>query len=137
MVKKCNRCEIEKPVSEFYVDKRVRKGGYTSYCKPCNMDKQKDDFIRKYGSYEVGVRARWLKHKYDITLEEYDEMLERQEGQCKVCKEIPTKYLTVDHCHETGRIRGLLCRSCNLALGFLQDSPTRIHNLLLYLEGKL
>lgn len=63
-------------------------------------------------------RRAHLKHRYGITVEQYDEMLAAQGGHCALCPWEPSdgKVLAVDHDHETGRVRGLLCRGCNLAL---------------------
>lgn len=72
-------------------------------------------------------RERQLKHRYGITVEKYEEMLEGQNGQCAVCGATEsirnTGYmLHVDHNHITGKVRGLLCTTCNKALGFLESS---------------
>ncbi len=77
------------------------------------------------GSYEH-KRSAYLRHAYGITLEDYNSMFTKQEGKCAICKihqiEL-NKSLCVDHCHSTGKIRGLLCHNCNHAIGKLQDSP--------------
>lgn len=66
-----------------------------------------------------------LSHKFGITPEEYLQLLSRQDGRCAICKKLPTegrwKTLCVDHDHETGKVRALLCRGCNSALGWLND----------------
>jgi len=69
-------------------------------------------------------RMKHLKHVYNITLAEYDQMLEAQSGVCKICGGINAdgRRLTVDHDHETGKIRGLLCSQCNAGLGFFKDN---------------
>ena len=70
-------------------------------------------------------RANNLWTRYRITLEDYDMMLEDQNYQCAVCSDPAKvgKHLCVDHCHVTDKVRGLLCHSCNLALGKLSDTP--------------
>jgi hypothetical protein len=79
-----------------------------------------------------------LKRKYGITLEDYFEMLSEQGGTCACCDatEADTRgyILHVDHCHETGRVRGLLCASCNNILGRVNDSPAHLRLLADYLE---
>ncbi len=84
-----------------------------------------------------------LKKNYNITLEEYNKLFKSQNGVCAICEEKETRTdgrskkirnLAVDHNHITGRNRGLLCCSCNSALGLLQDSPLIIKKALKYLE---
>lgn len=82
-----------------------------------------------------------LKKRFGITLNDYNKMLEEQNGVCAVCKEKETvrlngkvKRLCVDHDHKTGKVRGLLCMSCNIALGKLKDNSTIIESLLTYIK---
>jgi len=79
-----------------------------------------------------------LLRNYGISGRQYDEMFARQRGECALCGSPPkaNKRLHVDHCHSTGRVRGLLCIPCNLALGKLGDSIVSIKRALRYLEGK-
>ena len=72
-----------------------------------------------------------LKCYYGITLEEYDAMLARQGGHCALCNQT---VVVVDHCHETGRFRGLLCRSHNSALGKLGDNEAGLIRVIAYLR---
>lgn len=81
------------------------------------------------------VRAWKLLNRYGITVEEYAEMLAGQGGHCAICPRTPEengKLLSVDHDHETGEVRGLLCQPCNLALGHLED---HLYSVLEYLSG--
>jgi hypothetical protein len=68
-------------------------------------------------------REERLKQVYGLSVEDYDAMLERQGGVCAICKRKPERPLFVDHCHATGKVRGLLCHGCNSALGFMCDDP--------------
>ena len=72
-------------------------------------------------------RKKELKKKYGITLEQYDEMFEAQGGICAICKEsdITGKRLSIDHDHETGKVRGLLCGKCNTRIGVLENKKWR------------
>jgi hypothetical protein len=78
-------------------------------------------------------RERHIKHRYGITAAEYDALLAAQGGTCAICEQPPSEKntrahwgekLCVDHCHETGAVRGLLCNDCNLALGYAKSAAT-------------
>lgn len=86
-------------------------------------------------------RGYRMKNKYGITLEQYNEMLERQNGVCAICEQDETRTargiirsLAVDHDHETGEVRGLLCASCNQILGFARDNPEVLRSAATYLD---
>jgi hypothetical protein len=83
------------------------------------------------------MRAAQMKSAYGILPDEYDALLAGQGGLCAICGadrfDRRRKALGVDHDHLTGAIRGLLCRSCNLALGFLRDDPALARAALAYL----
>jgi hypothetical protein len=79
-------------------------------------------------------RAEALKSHYGITLEQYDALLEEQGGVCAICGERPEKHLCVDHCHETGTVRGLLCKRCNFGLGYYKDDLRRTMGASAYLR---
>jgi recombination endonuclease VII len=68
-------------------------------------------------------RAYRLRTKYGITHSDYMRIFNEQEGRCAVCEKVSEVVLHVDHDHQTGEVRGLLCRRCNLSLGYLRDSP--------------
>lgn len=77
-----------------------------------------------------------LKHKYHLTLEGYYTLLEQQDGVCAICGKTckTNERLSVDHNHSTGKVRGLLCRTCNLGIGHFQDSPEILSKALDYLK---
>jgi hypothetical protein len=81
------------------------------------------------------ARQNDLQRKYGITTAEYDALLARQNGGCAICRRRPkeNERLCVDHCHITGLIRGLLCHSCNIALGRFRDDQTSLIAALAYL----
>lgn len=72
---------------------------------------------------------------YGLSLEEYRAMVAKQKGQCAVCKAVPKK-LAVDHCHASDRVRGLLCRTCNIGLGMFNDSPVKLKQAIKYLKSR-
>lgn len=86
-------------------------------------------------------RRYTLKKKYGITPEQYDAMLEQQGGRCAACGSTKTgrqgtaaAWFVVDHCHETGKVRGLLCHPCNVSIGQAGESAARLRVLADYLE---
>lgn len=83
------------------------------------------------------VRNTVLKRMFGITVDEYEAMLKAQGGVCKICEKPQVKSgvrLCVDHCHGTGRIRGLLCDNCNRAIGLMRDDPDLLARAIAYLR---
>lgn len=77
------------------------------------------------------VTSYMLMHRYGITLAEYEQMKVKQDNLCALCKVKPNK-LVVDHCHTTGRVRGLLCGSCNLRLVLFDDDLSMLEKVREY-----
>lgn len=84
-----------------------------------------------YGA--AAVRRSNLKQKYNLTEEEYNDLLEEQNGQCLICGETPEEPLAVDHDHATGVVRGLLCPQCNRGLGHFRDNIDYLQAAITYL----
>ena len=101
--KKCSKCGAEKSIDLFYNDKRSKDGKYSA-CKSCRSSK----------TYSP-QRESYYRRTYGISLAEYDLLLEAQDGKCSLCgkKCSSGRNLAIDHDHDTGAIRGLLCLSCN------------------------
>lgn len=74
--------------------------------------------IKRWREQNPRARVKERLAKYGLTPDEYDAMVEEQDGRCAICGE--QRKLSVDHCHETGRVRGLLCVPCNGWLGFVE-----------------
>lgn len=94
---------------------------------------------QRHGGKAAFYRNGNLKAKYGITAAQYDQMLEAQGHGCAICgrRECRTgKALAVDHSHVTGKVRGLLCGSCNKGIGLLQDSPELLTRAARYLEAQ-
>ncbi len=76
---------------------------------------------------------------YGLTVEQRDALLASQDGACALCgrplREFKPREANIDHCHETGRVRGILCGGCNTALGRLGDTPEAIAKVLAYVTG--
>lgn len=75
-----------------------------------------------------------LEYRYGISLEAYMAQAEKQGGRCAICQQTPKDRLCVDHDHDTGEMRGLLCRHCNSGLGHFKDDPSLLRVALNYLE---
>jgi hypothetical protein len=138
--KRCVRCKKIKSLDDFHTHKKYSDGKQTT-CIEC---KALLGEIRRREHPEK-VRRVGLKHKYGLSMEEYQQMLRDQNGVCAICKRPQNRThptagiheLCVDHCHTTGAIRGLLCHDCNSALGLLHDDPERAKALLQYIEERV
>jgi len=132
-VKTCYACKETKPLTEFF---RSNKIFYQKECKSCNRE-------RKYNWYktEIGKKSSAntkLKRRFGLTLEQYEEMYKGQNNSCAICGSETSgnnHRLAVDHCHTTNKIRGLLCKMCNVGLGNFVDSPQRLRKAAEYLEN--
>ena len=132
----CSKCGELKPTTSFY-KRSDRASGYKSECKKCNNSYEK---IVNRESQAIRARKSWLKTSYGMTLEDYDELLEEQEYLCAVCHThvddavlVSGRHFCVDHNHETGEVRGLLCHLCNTMLGKARDNPDILMAGSLYL----
>lgn len=125
--KVCTVCHSTKEISAF-TNQSQSPDGKSPQCKSCRaLVRQQVDPAKN--------RERFLNWKYGIGDAEYQRMLEKQAGVCAICARpqlTHRKYLDIDHCHSTGKVRGLLCSNCNRGLGYLQDDPTRILRLAQY-----
>jgi Recombination endonuclease VII len=134
MKKTCTKCGLSKDLSCFsnYKDKRgvQRK---VSRCKPC----RKEEYSQYMAKNPHKHRDYSYKKRYNITLEEYDALVEKQDGQCAICGSTESiglnKRFVVDHNHETGEVRGLLCSTCNTGLGNFYDNPESLLKAAQYL----
>lgn len=139
--KECTVCNTSKPILDFYRNKRKREG-YDSRCKSC-ADTYKSKWLdtTQVDIVEQRKNTKYLQ-RYGITLEEYNALNESQNGKCAICGNYPSEgrnkdsRLAVDHCHETGKIRGLLCQKCNTGIGLLGDTKESLLKALKYLENK-
>lgn len=125
-MKKCRKCAQTLSV-QFFTPSQKAADGLASWCRSCHSV-----ISLKYRN-TVG-----LQRKYGITAEEYADMVARQNGVCCICGKPPQgKYtrLSVDHCHKTGRVRGLLCNRCNRAIGLFEDDPRLITVAAAYLSN--
>lgn len=98
-----------------------------------NKAKQKEWYQNNKERASKGNRARKLL-KYGLTQEAFDNLLESQKGLCLICLR-PPKGPSVDHDHKTGKVRGILCRICNAALGAFRDDPEALERARVYLSN--
>jgi hypothetical protein len=149
-MKQCKKCGQVKPLDDFYRSPGMRDG-HRNDCKACNLadkaaryranpapaiarvkrrQQENADRLnatrrrrRELPDVKRRERAGHLRRKFGITLEQYEEMLNGQDGGCSICGRKPGKTsLHIDHDHSTGMIRGLLCFLCNNALGDFRDN---------------
>jgi hypothetical protein len=130
----CRDCGSTLPVSEF--PKTNSRLGHRPNCKKCHGIEVSIRYHNNPGVKDM-IRDRNLKRKFGISLNEYQDKFNSQSGLCQICnKEEPVKgrLLSVDHCHETGKIRGLLCTLCNTTLGKVKDDIDLLESMIQYLE---
>lgn len=148
-VKTCKKCKEQKPEEDFHKNNKA-SDKMQSNCRVCQKEYcshyRVDNAVRlskvKSDKYKnlTAEQKRELKYlgRYGIGISKYNEMLENQNGVCAICANPPSghkKRLCVDHCHETGTVRGLLCDACNVGLGRFKDDPELLVSAISYLEG--
>lgn len=120
----------ESDIAKFYVDASGRRTNST--CKECHKNSSKERWHAR------SPIDRWASrsYKYGVTKEFLVDLHKKQNGRCAICGEIPKteRGLHVDHCHETGAVRGLLCHGCNTGLGAFKDSSELFIKAISYLR---
>ena len=113
------------------------KGCGTTFTKNVNI---KQKAALRYCSPDCSWRSSFVNREYGITLFDIERMKDEQDGKCSICLTefilIPSKRICVDHDHKTGEVRGILCASCNTALGLLKDDVDRMTRAVQYLENE-
>lgn len=144
--KTCYRCKADQPLTEFYRHRKM-KDGRLNLCRTCKKAETDDWRKNNPARFNETRRRRELLSKYGLTTDEYDALLLAQGGGCAGCGEdgmqhhqgrgntVSSRPLTVDHDHSTGRVRGLLCHTCNWALHKTGERPDVLRRLAAYLEG--
>ena len=167
-MKICSKCKGDpQPLDNFHKSKRLSQGR-RAWCKVCERDQHKEwvelnpekiaAIDKKYNETHPGVQnakhkewmkqhpevvnAKRLKKRYGLSMDQYRSLFVAQNDSCAICKRNKTINelgLHVDHNHNSGKVRGLLCPSCNQALGLLQDNPELCRLAAIYIEddGKL
>jgi hypothetical protein len=145
-MKVCSECQKARPLEDFYRSKHGAQGRRAN-CKDCqnartyawrNANRQRYLEIRRDETRRVAARASMRSlSKYGLTEDDYVRMLAEQQDVCAVCGNGPggrVRRLCVDHCHDTGKVRGLLCDPCNRILGMIKDSKEHAHSMADYID---
>jgi hypothetical protein len=133
-VKNCNNCKLELPLSSFYKNRNTRLG----QCKDCCARKEKEYRATTKGA--TAKRNATLLRKYNIDYSSYEDMFNKQKGICLICRcDIAlfgdkSTVSHVDHCHITGKVRGLLCNYCNSVLGVYGEDIKIFQRAIDYLK---
>lgn len=135
----CIKCCEQKEETSFYSSETKL---ITNTCKKCillmrsnakGLD-SKRRYRKSYKGILNGLRFH-LRKKYNLSITDYFDILEIQQYTCKICKkQNGNRKLAVDHCHMINKVRGLLCTSCNIALGSFQDNIKYLQNAIKYLK---
>lgn len=140
--KACTKCGEVKPLEQFSPH-ATGKLGRRPWCKPCNAAQARRWARVNRERATERRRVSQLPRQYGITAEDFDRMLAQQSGVCAICgSDEPNAHgrtgrkfrLSVDHCHSTGRVRGLLCQRCNRAIGLLGDDVGLLQAAIDYLK---
>jgi len=134
--KPCTKCGEWRPFTDFNKDKSTPDGmGY--WCKQCKAEHAKEYRV-KHPRKEY-YKKFCLKYKYNLTCDEWDKLYKKQEGCCAICGVHQSELgeaLCVDHDHETSKIRGLLCKKCNLGIGNLKHDAENCLKAYQYLRQR-
>lgn len=126
--KVCPLCAVEKPVTAFHKQGARRH----SYCADCYNARYRGKARKPISA--AARRAQNMQTRYGLTPEDADAMLAAQGGVCAICREVPMRAV-VDHNHETGKARGVLCHACNVALAHVENETFRLAALT-YLQER-
>lgn len=138
-MKKCTKCGIQKPLSEFRkkIDGKFNVG---AQCKFCINLAQSNTLVKKPKRTEEErknlYKSRAFNRKYGISKEDFYVLRSKQNNKCAICEnELENdKKSHMDHCHDTGKLRGVLCTTCNVGLGMFKDSLPIIKSAVKYLK---
>ncbi len=149
--KQCDQCG--ESFSPRQYENRRRQRFCSARCQKRAKDRRY--YARTSGSRNIASAKAWasrnpekmreyqrrshLKRKFGMVVEDYDALFARQDGCCAICgtsDTAPWDHFSVDHNHESGEVRGLLCRACNTCIGQAEDNPERLRKAIAYLESR-
>ncbi len=142
LTKVCTVCGEELPLKAFAYSRANRaKYNRRGDCKKCHNAKARERQKRNPVKWEGTRRSCHLRWTFGLSQEDYDKMFTRQNGVCAICGQPETGmrketliHLAVDHNRKTGEVRELLCRNCNVALGFLNEDEDRCRSMATYIQ---
>jgi hypothetical protein len=140
--KSCARCKQVLPLSWFGLVKTWNKSGvkYRSYCNPCRVQYNSENDKKHIERVKKSRAKTKYKHKYGILPEDKAIQIEEQKGACAICQTdlsvLSPQTVHVDHCHSSGKLRGVLCGSCNTGLGMFKDSLALLEQAQNYLRSE-
>lgn len=149
VTKQCTRCKVEKPLAAFHFEKCRQL--YRSDCRECRrkyrsernkrpeVKQARNIYRRKAHQSNPDIkRSSRYRYKYGISLDDYNRMVEAQNGVCQICQRPPRKEaghkLCIDHSHVTGSVRGLLCTYCNTLIGMAGERILTLEQAIEYLR---
>lgn len=124
-LKTCSKCGF--PAAKFRAKRNL--------CMKCHAEYHAQHYRKNKTRYRDNARRDHLLAKYGMTIEQFDALYELQGGRCAICRVETEKKLNVDHCHNTGRVRGLLCWPCNSSLGKFNEDADLLEAAAKYLRG--
>lgn len=154
-MKKCTKCQMELSIDNFYGAKRKDKENvyYSSVCKSCTnlatrtrrkkagdvyrqreAERKRTAYHKKREHFATKNREKHLWLTYGLTMKDYENLLDFQDWSCAICfAHFVDGKANVDHCHSTGRVRGLLCHNCNTSIGLMKESIENLKSAISYL----
>jgi hypothetical protein len=139
--KSCKICSVRKNFIDFH--KNLNADGRYNVCKKCHYERNQK--VRKDPKHKERFKqyqkSNAMFRRYGIILSQYEEMVEKQNNKCLICGNEPlidgkiqNRSLHIDHCHKTGKIRGLLCHLCNRGIGLFRERKDLIEKALKYIK---
>lgn len=138
MTKRCTKCKVTKALTEYKYHPKA-KDNKASWCKDCSNKASLNYYYKHKERILPKMRNNNLIKNYGIDQAEYDKMLIEQDGKCMICLKHHTAIeypLCVDHDHNTGVVRGLLCMNCNTIIGHAHDDVTILESAIKFLNKR-
>lgn len=137
--KVCRACEKELPREKF-APRKAGKDGRASHCCDCVNARKRASRAANLESVRAKERewdrrsGRHTLRSYGVGREQWDAQVAKQGGRCAACGRLPRRRLVGDHCHETGKFRGIVCDNCNISMGLTGDDPVLLRRLADWIE---